>query len=306
MEWIPPVANALLKGIPKPVFRPYLWYHNNFRNATAPASTPASMPRFRSHGRRRIFRRRPVFRRRRGRGRRGRGRRGRRVVSAQAGNTISTRYRARRLGPRRFSSALLRDTLFKPHYRSLLTTSFTQVTPIGVNAATKTGFVTLLPIATPFWTVAGGALPIDNGVAVPTFNNSSIVLRGGRTEVTIGAPSVDAIKLRVFMLAIKPGAAQAAFNALVTVPLMWDPSHFVDFQDSYSILSSAEYILLPGSRPVSLIRNLKPRKIDFDKYAANEELAYCFTISQCTDINVLPDSVVFSVSHSLSFSGDIV
>ena len=228
------------------------------------------------------------------------------VVSGQAGNTVNTRYRGRMLSRRGWTQALLSETRFKPHYRSLFTTSFTQVTPVGVNSCTKSSLVTLLPVATPFWTVAGGALPIDATVPVPTFNISSIVLRGGRSEVTIGDANVDACKLKVYTLYVKPGADQVGFNALLNVPSMWDPSHYIDFQQSFKLLASKEYILLPGSRPVAMIRGISAQKIDTNLYNAGEgHIAYCFTIQQLTDIdNPVPANIIFTVSHSVSFVGD--
>lgn len=297
--------------------RPYLYHHaardfagKRERHATAHMA-------FRYRNARASFRRpmrRRFVRRRRFAGARRRfgGFKGKapRTLSAQAGNIVNTGYRGRKLRGRAYRGALLRDTLFEDHYRSLLTTSFTQVTPAGVNAATKTGLVSLLPWAAPgpakFWITAGGALPIDSGIAVPTFNDSTIVLRGGRSEVTVGVPGVDACRLRVFLLYVKPGADQGTFNALTNVPLLWDPSHFVDFNESFKLLSSREYHLLPGSRPVSLIFNFRPQKIDWDMYRNGEgHLAYCFTVSQCTDIDILPGNVIFSVNHSVSFTGDV-
>lgn len=231
--------------------------------------------------------------------------RGDQVVSAQAGNIVSTRYRGGFLRRKRYQAALIRETLFQPHYRSLLTTSFTQLTPVGVNAATKTGAISLLPTVNPFWTVAGGALPIDDTIGVPTFDESSIVLRGGRTEVTVAVPGNDAIRLRVYLLWFKENTTYTAFNALTSVPTMWDPSHFTDWNQTYKIISSKEYILLPASRPLSLIHKLKPEKIDFNAYTAGQKmLVYCFTMQQVTDVDVLPGSVIFTVSHSLSFTGD--
>jgi len=265
------------------------------------AGSMAGMKRRHTASRRAPFKR-ARFSRRRFR-RRGGG--GTNFVSAQAGNTVNTRYRGRYLSKRRWRGALLANTRFQPHYRSLFTTSFTQTTPVGVNQATKTGLITLLPIATPFWTTAGGALPIDATVGVPTFDESTVVLRGGRSEVTIGAPSVDAIKLKVFFLFIKPGADQTAFNALVTVPALWDPTHFIDFNEGFRVLGQWEYTLLPGSRPLSLIKTIKAQKVDWDKYRNGEgHLAYCFTMQQLTDINVLPDPVIYTVSHSVSYTAD--
>lgn len=268
------------------------------------------MPLTRGQRRRRGGRLRVVRRYRRGRrgGRRG----GRRYTSGQAGNVTNTRYRGRRLGRYSYGRALLSETFFKPHYRSLLTTSFTQTTPVGVNAATKTGLITLLPDLTvagssKFWVPAGGALPIDATVAVPTFDDSTIILRGGRSEVTIAVPGLDGVKLKVYLLYVKDGADKTTFNALTTIPTMWDPSHFIDFDQSFKLLSSREYILLPGSRPIALWRGFRPEKIDWDSFRNGQSvLAYCFTIQQLTDTDVLPASVIFTVSHSLSFCGDVL
>lgn len=214
------------------------------------------------------------------------------------------------LRPTAWSRALRAETLFKPHYRSLLTNSFNQFTPVGVNAATKTGLITLLPdITVPgnfrFWTTAGGALPIDSTVAVPTFDDSTIIVRGGRSEVTVAVPGLDGVKLKVYLLYIKDGADKAGFNALINVPSMWDPSHYIDFEQSFKLLSSHEYVMLPGSRPYSLFKSFRAMKIDWDSFRNGQQmLAYCFTIQQLTDIDVLPAAVTFTVSHSLSFVGD--
>ena len=269
----------------------------------AAAAPPAAMPRFRRRG----------MRRRRRFGRRSRRRSGRRrVVSAQAGNIVNTRYHSRRLRSRAWSRALLADTRFKPHYRSLLTSSFTSTTPVGVNAATKTGLITLLPNPSVpgnfvFWSIPGGALPIDNGVAVPPFNDSTIVLRGGRSEVTAAVPGQDGVKLKMYLFWVKAGADVTGFNALTTVPTMWDPSHFPDHEQSFKLLGSHEYIMLPGSRPLSWTRSFRPHKIDWDSFRVGQDvLAYCFTIQQLTDIDALPASVIFTVSHSVSFVADTI
>lgn len=227
------------------------------------------------------------------------------MVSAQMGNKANTGYRGRMKPASAFRSFLLNSTLYQAHYRSILTTSFTQTTPIGINAATKSGLITLLPVANPFWIVAGGALPIDATVGVPTFDESTIICRGGRSEVTVAVPGVDAIKLKVYLLYIRPGADQAGFNALISVPTMWDPSHYIDFNESFKLIRSNEYMLLGNSRPVSLTEKLRPMKVDWDKYRNGEgHLAYCFTLQQCSDIDVLAANLVFTVSHSLSFTGD--
>lgn len=226
-------------------------------------------------------------------------------MSGELGRPVSTRYRSRMLPRRAWQRSLLVETRFLPHYRSLFTTSFTQNTPVGVNSATKTGLITLLPVATPFWTTAGGALPIDSTVAVPTFNNSTVVLRGGRSEVTIGDPGNDAVKVKIYLLYVRPGADVTPFNALTSVPAMWDPSHYTDFYQSFKIITQQEIICLPGSKPYSMFRSFPPQKIDYDKYRNGEgHLAYCFTIQQLTDIDVAIQPMIFTVSHSVSFCAD--
>lgn len=283
---------VLRKYIPTPAFRPYLWYRGP-QLAAAANRTNTTMAK----GKRT---RRTAARRSR---RRGKG--GSRTVSGQAGNIVSTRYRGSFMGRKQYGKELLRETMFAPHYRSLLTTSFTQTTPIGVNAATKTAIVSLLPIVNPFWTVAGGALPIDEAIGVPTFDESTVILRGGRSEVTVGVPGVDSVKLKVYLIYIKNNADMTGFNALTSVPTLWDPSHYTDFEQLFKIISAKEYIMLPGSRPLAFINTFRPKKIDWDSYRNGQEhLAYVFTIQQLTDADVLPGSVIFTISHSVSFSAD--
>lgn len=270
---------------------------------TAPSTMPIYGPVRRSRRSGRIKRVRRSRRSKR------RSKRGSRVISAQKGNYINTKYKKSKYSPRHYRSELLRNTLFKGHYRSLQTNPFTFNTPAGLGSAAKTGVITLLPFVNFFWTAAGGALPIDNAVPVPTFDDASIILRGGRTEVTVAVPGVDAIRLRMFKIWVNKNAGPtiAAFTALVNVPTLWDITHFVDHQQFCKVLSSKEYILLPGSRPVAFNDFFRPRRIDLNSYVSEEEtLGYVFTVSKCTNNSAAIAPVEFTVSHSISFSGDVI
>lgn len=297
----------------------YLYKHANKLNATATAgqrggalpalsSMPIIGPVRRSKRTGKIKR---VTASWRARQRRKRGGGGKKTISAQKGNYVSNKYRSHHQSGRSYRRELLRTTNFLPHYRSLLTTPFVFNTTNTTGSAAKTGIITVLPFtpaANYFWKTAGGALPIDQGKAVPTFDDSSIVLRGGRSEVTVAVPGVDAIRLRMFKIWINKNAGPtiAGFNAIATVPTMWDITHFVDHQQFCKVLSSKEYIMLPGSRPISWIDTFRARKIDFDAYTTDEEsLGYVFTISKVTNITAAVSPVEFSVSHSISFTGDV-
>lgn len=253
----------------------------------------------------RRFKRSTVYNRRKFRSRRGY-----QTVSAQAGNYITPKYRSHRISSRSWRNNLLSTTRFKPHYRSVHSIFAVVNTPIGVTTATKVNLIPLKHLAggaNYFWTTGGGAQAIDNGVAVPTFNNSSIVLRGGRASMSIGNNSlVDSVRLRIWLLWVKPGSDKAGFDALTPVPTQWDPTMYPDFYESFKMVQSWEHILLPSSRPFEVVKMLKAQKIDFDAYQNDEwELAFTFTIAQCTDIDTpVTSAVTYVNSYSLSFTGD--
>lgn len=236
------------------------------------------------------------------------------VLSGQLGNTLNNNYSNKKLSRQRYRAQLLNSTLFKPHYRSVFTVSAVATTPIGTSTATKIALVPILNLAgsaNPFWTVAGGTQAIDTGVAVPTFNSSSMILRGGRSSMSIGNNSlVDAVRLRCWLLKTRPNSSgtHGTFNAITTVPTQWDPTVFPDFHESFKIVQFFEHILLPGSRPFELYRHLKVQKIDFDEWTNNENTyVWVFTIAQMTDIDTpATSSVTYVNSYNLAFSGDIV
>lgn len=229
------------------------------------------------------------------------------VISAQAGNSRSLAYRGRKFRPQHYRSLLFKDTLFKPHYRSVLNTGATITMPVGTGTAFVSDILPCLRFSgNNFWTTAGGAQPIDNGVAVPTFNDSSVILRGGRHSISFATTGTDAVKIRLFYVWIKANAEVANWNSLTTVPLMWDPSHFPDFNESFKLISTREFYLLGGSRPVDIVRNFTIKKIDYDEYVNNQgQVGYFFTASQATDADLVNQTVVFTQAYSLSFSGDL-
>jgi len=230
------------------------------------------------------------------------------VISAQAGNARSIAYKSRRKPIRVYKNQLYNATNYKAHYRSLLNTGATITMPTG----TQTCFVSdILPCMrfanNNFWTVTGGTQPIDNAVGVPTFNDSSIILRGGRHSISFATTGQDAVKIRLFYVWIRPNAELANWNSLTTVPLMWDPSHFPDFHESFLLLDTKEFYLLGGSRPYDIVRSFGIKKIDFDEYNNNQgQPGYFFTASQATDGDLLNQTVTFTQAYSLSFSGDLV
>lgn len=239
------------------------------------------------------------------------GKRGFQAISAQLGNYVQPKYRSRKLSSSSWRRNLLASTRFKPHYRSIATVSSIASTPTNVTQATKVNLIPLKHIvggANYFWTAGGGCQQIDAGVAVPSFSNSSIMLRGGRASMSIGNNStVDSVRLRIWLLWTRAGSDKGGFNAVTTVPTQWDPTVWPDFYESFKLVQSWEHILLPASRPFEIIKMLKAQKIDFDAYQGDDwELCFTFTIAQCTDIDTpTASSVTYVTSYSLSFCGDL-
>lgn len=232
------------------------------------------------------------------------------TISAQLGNTGRSLFRSRKISGRRWRGALLADTRFKPHYRSVLDRLRNDLTGIGVTAAL---FYATAPfdstIGNEPWAAGGGLQAIDAAVAVPTFSSSAIVIRGGIHRICFSNNSaVDSIRVRLWGVwaHVSPNFASIP-TAGSPVATLWDPSLTSDFAGNFKIIMHREFILLPGSRPYEVFQRIRPQKIDLAEYRlGGNKFHWFYTLSQTTDINALADNVTIVLSYNLSLVGDAI
>jgi len=229
---------------------------------------------------------------------------GRRVqtLSGQLGSIRSQGFRSRRLSRRAWRNNLWRSTLAEPHWR----TDFVQAATIPVPAAVEAcSVVTVQALGNDFWTVGGGALPLDLAVPVPEFVGN-ITLRGGVSTISFSNPNnadtADAVKVRLWMiwtakepvLGILPSTANAGF----------DPSLVPDFERFGRIIGSREFWLLPGNKPMEVKYRYRPHKIDQVIHNNDgQQLYWMFTVS---GHQVGAESIVLKAYYNASFSADAI
>lgn len=229
-------------------------------------------------------------------------------VNAQLGNSTSFGYRKRMIPKRAWRSALLNETRFKAHYRSLRDVGLTFGVPAGVTTATV-GVIIPLPGTNPFWLAANGAQPIDLAIAVPIFDNSSIVLRGGVARISFSNNDLtsDSYRLRIWGMWSKSNGSPTSLPA-GPVPTMYDPTVTADLaSQELTIAYFRETFLLPGNKPYEIFHRFKPQKIDFNAYTNdNLKFFWFFTISQTSDVLAVSPGVTIVSSTSVSFAGDVL
>lgn len=240
----------------------------------------------------------------------------RRVGNRTRNGTVRTGYTAansninftRKRGSLRVYRRKLWDTtLFKPHYRSILASSFVITTPIGANTGTFHS-VRALSTLLPFWTTAGGTQQIDALVVPPLFSPSTIVIRGGKVKTTVTNRSTDeSVKVKIWCLWAKDAPTSVFIPANGTpFPEDWDPTLIPDFHQGFKVLFAREVMLLPGARPVELTCKLKVQKLDGDTFLneAGRQVHWMYLISETDDSDATATTVGVSNSHNLSFVGD--
>lgn len=230
-----------------------------------------------------------------------------RGYTTQSGIGGANNFRSRRIRAKAYRKILWNDGLLKTHYRSIAASSTVTGTPNTVVDSTFQLLKGLTNGAGQFWEVAGGALPVDGGVAVPTFGQS-ITVRGGMARITLTTNSTDdGVRVRVWAVWSNERPSMPVSG---TVPLDWDPSVLPSFQRNVGrILMSREALLLPGSNGLTLTYRLRPQRIDKEVFQNDgNSLFWFYTVMQTSnnDIGPLAEAVTVVRSFNLSFTGDEV
>jgi len=221
-------------------------------------------------------------------------------------------FRGRKVSRRAYKRHIWNSTVFKAHYRSILTLSTGFATPAGTN----TSFVQFFNMyetsgtgASPFWTVAGGAQEIDLGDGVPTFGDE-IILRGGKFELTVtnqATSTQDDIKVKIYRMTTgnNPDFTTYFPGPLTPVDQAWDPSVVPDFYTQIGKPYLAREVLLKEGESYTFVTRFKSQKIDQDAYI-NQSRSPFILVQYGNVGNSSAHSLEIKRSYNLSFSGDTV
>jgi len=212
-------------------------------------------------------------------------------------------FRGKKTSRRTFNKHVWNSTIFKPHYRSCRTT----ITPLTTPPAPTDGTIQFFNMyqfgGVGFATVAGGAREIDAGAGVPTFEESSFVLRGGRFELTIVNMSATEIRVKLWRIttgnnpdfSIVPGTEDSA----------WDPSVTPDFYNQVGKPFMSREVIIQGNDEYTFSTRFKTQKIDGEAYANNARSPYiCILVSNFQETGESEFNCV--TSYNLSFTGDAI
>lgn len=235
------------------------------------------------------------------------------VRTAYTAANSNITFKKKRFNRRRWKRDLYKHTQFKQTFRSLNNSANLLTVPsvtVGINNAVFSVFNGVLGTsAVPFWTVAGGAIPVDQAGVVPVFSPSSIILKGGMSKIVItSGQSPDALRVKVWAVWAKsrPDYTNNVPGNGSLLPSDWDPTLHPDFHESFTMLFGREVLLLPGSRPMELSYRYKCRKIDTDEFAieGGNQLLWFVLVTEVGASDALGSVVTVVTSHNLAFVGD--
>jgi len=221
------------------------------------------------------------------------------------------------MGVRRWRNAIYRETMFKPHYRSVY--FGTQIGGTGTNigfGVPQVIFPELGDTTTDgFWMANGGVIPIDRNVSIPDFI-ADITLRGGKIgcQVQVSDGVVATIACNVFLIFIQQGKRSPLDFAGLTAsqPYGWDPMAEPDFATGCGKVLKKWSAVMNYNNPGLIIEHkLRPRKIDAAWYlqdstspASTVSNQFAFIVHVVALDSSTNQQFRVGRTHNLSFSGD--
>lgn len=213
-------------------------------------------------------------------------------------------FRGRRISRRAYKNHIWNSTIFKPHFRSILTTSFTDTAPanFGTTADVLQFNMYRNAVAGDFWTAGGGAQIIDEGDTLPLFKDE-IVLRGGKYELTIANQSGDDVKVKLWRLTTvsDPDLAIIPLN----VDSAWDPTVTPDWNNKVGKPFMSREVTIQGGDSYTFVDRFRTQKIDQEAY--DDQARTPYIILTFTNVNSnTATQCLFTARYNLSFTGDII
>lgn len=229
---------------------------------------------------------------------------GRRTADFTSLNTKGTSvgFRGKKISRRVYRSYLWDSTMFKTHWRSLLTTAGDVTTPANDVAATVTGLNMYRHTTNPFWTTAGGGIVVDTGNTLPLFSGD-IILRGGVYTCTFSNTTANDMVLKIWMSTTVGDPSLAIVPS--TVPIGWDPSSSPDFNSQVAKTWEQKTVHIEGGNSYSISKRFKLQKIDSVTYGI-EGLSPVIWMSIGNLGHSTASICRVARSYNLSFSADAI
>jgi len=170
--------------------------------------------------------------------------------------------------------------MMQPHYRCMLQSSNIHGTNDLGASELSSDVQILFPLqyanANPFWTVAGGLVGTDASITPPTFNPSSIVIRGGSMWFTLFNQELGTIegqhgasyrcKFWYGYTSKRPGTVSPATLFPSQQPNSWDPTMLPDFAQRIGKIYYSTEVLLRVGDAFEFKRKLRTSKVDNEEF----------------------------------------
>lgn len=221
--------------------------------------------------------------------------------TTQSGSARNLGFKSRRVRPRQWRRILWRDTLAETHYRSNGAVSGTMTTIAGAASAVVVGVRALQVSGTNFWLSAGGLNVHDSGLTVPPLFEGDLVIRGGKMGGSLYNESTT-VPVMAEVLLVRDSGTRDTTNLPASVPVGWDPSLIVDFQqDIGKIIMRKKFLILPTESAMFEYR-MRPMKVDQGTWG-NSQFTWYFVVYDFD--NTATNTVRRMTFFNLSFAGDV-
>lgn len=249
-------------------------------------------------------------------GRRKYGRRGTDISTRTlAARTVGQR-RSRMLPRRAWRSLLWKDTLPLQKYKAILSANQTFNT-IATGGSEASYVVETMDNSQPFWTGAGGLLPVTNGGTVPVLSPYKLVVRGGSIWISLTNNPESTDDVEVTVQWVYPRQQTTRYNSLTrtnnpltdwiagwlagTYPLGVRAQNIADYEQYFHPpMREKTIILKPGDSFRDSI-NLRIKRIDsesfqngFDQFA--RVFIYCRNMYSTTSVMTIHGQNGYNVS----------
>jgi len=254
-------------------------------------------------------------RRRTGFKRRIRRRGGRRTLAwtSQTGTLQGIQFKSRKLTKRAWRRKLWQDTLAVQHYRSsgVGTATLTTSTALGDGSVTiiNPTFIGAPSATTAFWTVAGGLQATDEGATAVTFDETDLVIRGGRIGITITCPDTitEEIGATINVVRVFPNPDYGLVPAIITYGSNLDSGP--DFSRRFGkVLYKKTAILSNTYSSMTVEHRLMVEKIDQETFGTvlGGQVIFVVVLTPLQTSPVAGYDLPALTYHDLSFTGDTV
>lgn len=244
-----------------------------------------------------------------------RSRRGKKTISwtSQTGSAQGLQYKSRKISKRAWRRKLWNDTLAQQHYRSAgvgpnVVVSSTAQGDGAVNVINPT-FIGVPGPTTAFWTVTGGLQITDEGGTAVTFDETDLVIRGGRIGLTITCPDSITEELGVTINVVRAFANPDYGLVTGTITYGSNLDAAPDFNRRFGrVLYKKTAILSNTYSSVTLEHRMQVEKIDQETFGTvlGGQILFIVVVTPLQTSPAVAYQLPILTYHDMSFSGDTV